>query len=55
MHELAEPTIAAGETWQDFVADKSAFEDYDVDAAAERGFAFGVLDQLAIEHLTGAR
>ena len=34
VHELAEPTIAAGESWQDFVADKSAFEDYDVDAAA---------------------
>ena len=33
----------------------SAFEDFDVDAAAARGYGFVRLDQLAIEHLLGAR
>jgi xylose isomerase len=53
--ELAEPTVAEGETYADLLADGGSFEEFDVDAAAARGYGFGGLDQLAIEHLLGAR
>ncbi|MGO2619499.1 MAG: xylose isomerase [Glutamicibacter ardleyensis] len=53
--ELGESTLAAGETTADLLADKSAFEDFDANAAAERSFAFIRLNQLALEHLMGAR
>ncbi|MEU6722924.1 xylose isomerase [Nonomuraea wenchangensis] len=48
--ELAQPTLAAGETWQDLAKD-----DFDVEAAAARGFHFTRLNQLALEHLMGVR
>ncbi|GAA3685633.1 xylose isomerase [Nonomuraea antimicrobica] len=48
--ELARPTLAAGETWQDLAKD-----DFDVEAAAARGFHFSHLNQLALEHLLGVR
>ena len=35
--------------------DRTAYEEYDVDAAAQRGYGFVRLDQLMIEHLLGAR
>jgi xylose isomerase len=54
-HELAEPTLAAGETYADLLADRSVFEDFDADAQAARGSAFVQLNQLALEHLLGAR
>jgi xylose isomerase len=53
--ELATPTLKPGETVQDLLADRSAFEDYDADKAGERGYGFVRLSQLAVEHLTGAR
>ncbi|SCL41576.1 xylose isomerase [Micromonospora pallida] len=53
--ELAEPTLAPGESVADLLADRSAFEDLDVDAVAARGFGFVRLNQLAVEHLLGAR
>ena len=53
--QLAIPTLAPGESYTDLLADRSAFEDFDADAAAERGFAFTQIDQLAVEHLLGAR
>jgi xylose isomerase len=53
--ELAEPTLNRGETHSDLRTDRGSFEDFDVDAAAARGYGFGRLDQLAIEHLLGAR
>jgi xylose isomerase len=53
--ELGEPTLGSGESVQDFLADKSAFEDYDVDAAGAQGYGFVHLSQLALEHLLGAR
>ncbi|MQA24248.1 MAG: xylose isomerase [Micromonosporaceae bacterium] len=53
--ELAVPTLADGETYADLLADRSAFEDFDADAAAVEGCHFGRVDQLAIEHLMGAR
>ncbi|MDY0816201.1 xylose isomerase [Kitasatospora purpeofusca] len=51
--ELAVPTAEDGLTG--LLADRSAFEEFDVDAAARRGMAFEQLDQLALEHLLGAR
>ena len=48
--ELAEPTLAPGETWRD-VRGATA----DVDALAARGMAYEHLDQLALEHLYGVR
>ncbi len=53
--ELASPTLAEGETYSDLLADRSAFEDFDLESVAARGYGFGRLDQLAIEHLVGAR
>jgi xylose isomerase len=48
--ELAQPTLAEGETLADVRA-----ETFDVAALATRGMAFERLDQLAMEHLLGAR
>ncbi|GAA2016191.1 xylose isomerase [Catenulispora yoronensis] len=53
--ELATPTLAAGETYADLLADRGAFEDFDPDAVGARGAGFVHLTQLAVEHLTGAR
>ncbi|WP_411104614.1 xylose isomerase [Streptomyces sp. cmx-4-9] len=51
--ELALPTAEDG--LAGLLADRSAFDAFDVDAAARRGMAFEQLDQLALEHLLGAR
>nr|BEK71162.1 xylose isomerase [Kitasatospora purpeofusca] len=51
--ELALPTAEDG--LAGLLADRSAFEEFDVDTAARRGMAFEQLDQLALEHLLGAR
>ncbi|MEU4694181.1 xylose isomerase [Actinoplanes sp. NPDC023714] len=53
--ELKTPTLNPGEGYAELLADKSAFEDYDADAAGAKGFGFVKLNQLAIEHLLGAR
>ncbi|MEB7504002.1 xylose isomerase [Arthrobacter koreensis] len=53
--ELAEPTLAAGESTADLLADAASFEEFDADAAAQRSFGFIRLNQLALEHLLGAR
>lgn len=55
LDELALPTVAEGEGLAGLLADRAAFEDFDVEAAAVRGMAFEQLDQLAMEHLLGAR
>jgi xylose isomerase len=52
--ELSVPTLAPGESYADLLADRGAFEDFNVEAAASRGFGFVALNQLAIEHLLGA-
>jgi xylose isomerase len=52
---LRTPTLDPGESLADLVADRGAFEDYDADAAAARGFGFVRLNQLGLEHLLGAR
>ena len=51
--ELSEPTLAAGESVADLLADRSAFEDFDADAASERNYGFVRLNQLALRHLIG--
>ncbi|MGA4838126.1 xylose isomerase [Streptomyces sp. G45] len=53
LHELAQPTAEDGLTG--LLADRGAYEEFDVEAAAARGMAFERLDQLALDHLLGAR
>ena len=50
-----QPTLADGETWPSLRDDASAFEEYDVDRAAARGYGVARVDQLMVEHLLGAR
>ncbi|MEU9292379.1 xylose isomerase [Streptomyces sp. NPDC048266] len=51
--ELAVPTAADG--LAGLLADPTAYESFDPDAAAARSMAFEHLDQLALEHLLGVR
>lgn len=53
--ELSIPTLADGETYEDLLADESAFERVDVEAKGARRHGATRVDQLAIEHLMGAR
>jgi xylose isomerase len=54
--ELSTPTLNAGESYDAFLADRSAFEDFDAEAYfGGKGFGFVRLQQLAVEHLMGAR
>jgi xylose isomerase len=53
--ELATPTLGEGEDLEALLADRSAFEDFDADAAGARGAGAVRLAQLAVEHLLGAR
>ncbi|MGV8907887.1 MAG: xylose isomerase [Propionicimonas sp.] len=54
--ELAVPTLAEGESYDDLLADRSAYEEFDTGAYyAGKGFGFVRLQQLATEHLLGAR
>lgn len=53
--ELSQPTLNDGEGYPELLADQSAFEEFDAGAAGERGYGFVRLNQLALEHLTGAR
>ena len=41
--------------YDDLLADRTAFEDFDADARRRRGYGFVRLNQLALEHLLGAR
>ena len=47
---LAESTFSPGETWRDLAKDS-----FDVEAAGKRGYHYEALDQLALEHLMGAK
>ncbi|MGP3987067.1 xylose isomerase [Streptomyces sp. 3N207] len=53
LDELTRPTLDRDETPSALLADRTAYEDFDVEAAAERGMAFEHLDQLAMDHLLG--
>ena len=47
---LNESTLGAGETWRDLAKDS-----FDVEAAGARGYGYELVDQLALEHLMGAK
>jgi xylose isomerase len=53
--DLAVPTLADGETYTDLLNDASAFEDFDAEIKGTRRHGATRIDQLAIEHLLGAR
>ena len=53
--DLSVPSLAAGETVADLLADRSALESFDADAKGERSHGATRIDQLALEHLLGAR
>jgi xylose isomerase len=53
--ELARPTLGDGESYEQLLADRSAFEDFDAEAAGARRGGQVRLSQLAVEHLLGAR
>ncbi|KQX64253.1 xylose isomerase [Streptomyces sp. Root1310] len=53
LDELAQATAPDG--LDSLLADRTAFEDFDAETAAARGMAFEHLDQLAMDHLLGAR
>ncbi|MCW2540220.1 MAG: xylA [Frankiales bacterium] len=52
--ELATPTLSPGESVTELLTDRSAFEDFDADAAGQPGYGFVNLNQLAIDHLLRA-
>ena len=52
--ELAVPTLADGESVNDLLADRAAFEDFDVAAAGARRTDFVRLNQMAVEYALGA-
>ncbi|MCU1413641.1 MAG: xylose isomerase [Microbacteriaceae bacterium] len=54
--QILEPTLGNGETYDDLLADRGAFEDFDHESYfGGKGFGFVRLNQLALEHLLGAR
>jgi xylose isomerase len=54
--EINTATLNPGESYQDLLADKAAYENFDADSYFDaKGFGFVKLNQLAIEHLMGAR
>ncbi|HEU5108129.1 MAG TPA: xylose isomerase [Micromonosporaceae bacterium] len=53
--DLSVPTLGEGETYQDLLADRDSFEDFDPDAVGAKGFGFVKLNQLAIDHLLRSR
>ena len=56
VNELRQPTLNPGETYADLLADRSTYEDFDADSYfGAKGFGFVQLNQLALEHLMGAR
>ncbi len=54
VNELAGSTLGPGETWQGLLSDRSSFEEFDLQSAADRGYGFVRLNQLALEHALGA-
>jgi xylose isomerase len=54
--EIGQTTLSTGESYNDLLADRGSYEDFDTDAYfGGRGFGFVRLNQLALEHLLGAR
>ena len=53
--DLSTPTLGPDETIDDLLADRRAAEDFDADRAGARAHGATRIDQLAVEHLLGAR
>ena len=54
--ELSTPTLNEGESYDDLLADRASYEDFNTDSyLGGKGFGFVRLQQLATEHLLGAR
>ncbi|MDQ0743924.1 xylose isomerase [Clavibacter sp. B3I6] len=54
--EIDTPTLNEGESYDDILADRSSYEDFPADEYFDgKGFGFVRLNQLALEHLMGAR
>ena len=54
--EIRATTLSPGESYDDLLADRGSYEDFDSDAYfGGKGFGFVRLNQLALEHLLGAR
>jgi xylose isomerase len=52
---LRTPTLNPGESLEALRGDPSSFAEFDADAVGQRGYGFVRLNQLALEHLLGAR
>jgi len=52
---LAEPTLNRGETMADLRGDLPAYKELGPDSPGGRGYGFVRLNQLAADHLLGAR
>ena len=55
VEELSSPTLSEGETYEQLLADSTAYEDYDPEPARTQGYGYAHLQRLAVEHLLGAR
>lgn len=53
--DLATPTLGGSETFAELLADRSAYEDFDAEAYGTHGYGVVRLNQLAVEHVLGAR
>ena len=53
--ELGRPTLGDGEGYAELVADRGAYEDFDIDRARTQGYGFARVQRLALEHLLGVR
>ena len=53
--ELSQPTLKDGEIYQQLLADRTAFEDFDIDRPRSQGSGIAHLQRLAVQHLLGAR
>ncbi|GAB2453427.1 xylose isomerase [Conyzicola lurida] len=56
VEQINTPTLNAGESYDDLLADRASYEAFDSGAYFDgKGFGFVRLQQLAVEHLMGAR
>ena len=56
VEQINVPTLNAGESYDDLIADRASYEEFDSGAYFDgKGFGFVRLQQLALEHLLGTR
>jgi xylose isomerase len=55
VEELSSPTLAEGETYEQLLTDRTAYEDYNLDTPRTQGYGFARVQRLAVQHLLGAR